>query len=48
MQRPKSNQNFIGAPPNDMTESTNRMDLDGGGHFDDEEEELNRRNNLLT
>lgn len=44
-QRSKSNQNFIGVPPNNETESTHQRD----GNFEDEDEELeNCRNNLVT
>ena len=32
--------------PHDMTESTQKME--GGGDFEDEEEEMDPRNNLLT
>ena len=45
MKNAKSNEDFIGVPP-DMTDSTNKM-----GHnadFEDEEEETDAVNNFLT
>ena len=43
--RPKSNQNFIGVPPN-LTESSHKTGVDGD--FVDEEEEEEAQNNILT
>ncbi len=43
--RPNSNMNFVGGSPHDMTESTHKVD---GREFEDEEEEVDNRNNLLT
>lgn len=37
--------NFVGASPHDLTESTHKVD---GREFEDEEEEVDNRNNLLT
>ena len=43
--RPKSNQNFIGVPPNLTASSRKSADM---GEFVDEEEEEEAQNNIMT